>query len=991
MASTRQLILAEKPAVARDLARVLNVPTSGDGCFQNDRYVITWCIGHLVELDEPADYNPDWKRWSLDTLPMLPERFGLHESRRTAGQWRVVRDLLRRRDFGSVVNACDAGREGELIFRYCYDLAGSRLPILRLWISSLTEQAITKGFGQLRSGAQLEPLYAAARSRSEADWLVGMNATRAVTLWRRGQTDVLCSLGRVQTPTLGLLTARENAILRFVPRDYFEVQADLTPAGSTQTFQATWQHEKQRRLATVTLAQALCNRDQPAPVQVETVEQKTVREPPPLLFDLTSLQRTCNRRFGWSAQRTLSLAQSLYEQHKLLTYPRTDSRYLSQDLIPQLPKTFAALGQCPAYAPFCAQLGRVTPPRRVFQDAKVRDHHAIIPTPIAHTPARLQALPSDERKMLDLVARRFLGAFFPDAEFLQTQVVVRVEAQPGPPVAAVSPSSASSGAAGEPPLLGHLPSPPDRYYAKGRVRAQAGWQEVAGLSAEVAQGGKRSDASGDSAAKTRRGSAAKAGAAPPDEAATDDQEESGEEVQDLPPLRVGQVLKARFAVQKKTTQPPHRYSEATLLSAMESAGKHLDDEALRDAMKDAGLGTPATRASIIETLLDRGYITRTGKQLRPTALGLDLIDKLPEPLLGSAQLTGEWEARLARIARGEESRQAFMADIAKYVQGLVDTVRGSAPPPAVMSGVAAPPGKTRGSRGQSSRRTVRRGAVTGSAGLATDDAAPLTARKRAGTRKGATVRKAAAPGTRSSARKTTKPSSISTPWLGPTATVDVQTQLPEAAPAPKRRRSSAVKPATPKATPPAAKKRRTTSAQAPASRPEPPLPRWEPPPLEPMASPRRLALSNQMSPAPLRRPEPSQEVELPPAGLSQQPLLPIAPPPARGADYGRPGTPVLPPLHCPRCQAGQLLWGKAAWGCSNYRSCPLVIPFVLQGQRLSERDLRNLLERGETLPMMLSGPGGELRAKLVLRTAGERTQSGTTSFVQVIAAPAPSR
>ena len=723
---------------------------------------------------------------------------------------------------------------------------------------------------------------------------------------------------------------------------------------------------------------------------VKKIEHKEKRENPPLLYDLTTLQRDANRIFGYTAQQTLEYAQSLYEK-RLLTYPRTDSRYLSQDLIPQLPKTFAALGQCPAYAPFCAQLGRVTPPRRVFQDAKVRDHHAIIPTPIAHTPARLEALPSDERKLLDLVARRFLGAFFPDAEFLQTQVVVRVEAQPGPPVAALPPSSASSGAAGEPPLLGHLPAPPDRYYAKGRVRAQAGWQEVAGLSAEVAQGGKRSDASGDSPAKTRRGSAAKAGAAPPDEAATDDQDESGEEVQDLPPLRVGQVLKARFAVQKKTTQPPHRYSEATLLSAMESAGKHLDDEALRDAMKDAGLGTPATRASIIETLLDRNYITRTGKQLRPTALGLDLIDKLPEPLLGSAQLTGEWEARLARIARGEESRQAFMADIAKYVQGLVDTVRGSAPPPAVTSGVAAEPGQTRGRRGQSSRRTVRRGAVAGSAGLATDDAAPLTARKRAGTRKGATVRKAAAPGTRTSARKTTKASGASTPWLGPTATVDVQTQPPEAAPAPKRRRSSAAKPATPEAAPPAAKKRRTTVVQMPASRPEPPPSRWEPPPLEPMAMPRRLAPSNQMSPAPLRRPEPSQEVELPPAGLSQQPLLPIAPPPARGADYGRPGTPVLPLLHCPRCQAGQLLWGKAAWGCSNYRSCPLVIPFVLQGQRLSERDLRNLLERGETLPMMLSGPGGEIRAKLVLRTAGERSQSGTTSFVQVIAAPAPSR
>ena len=511
----RKLILAEKPAVARDLARVLGVVARGDGSFQDDRYVITWCIGHLVELAEPAEYNPAWRRWTLPALPMLPARFQLRPSASTARQWRVVRELLQKREFAAVINACDAGREGELIFRYCYELADCRLPIERLWISSLTEQAIAQGFQRLRPGRELEALAAAARCRSEADWLVGMNATRAVTLWRRGEQDVLCSLGRVQTPTLGLLVGREQAIQRFVPRDYFEVHAELRTTksdgerGSGARFTAVWQspappHAKKgdpsassspssgpghggerdlRRLARRELADALVERDRPAPVCVERVDKKAVREPPPLLFDLGSLQRTANRRFGWTAQRTLGLAQALYEEHKLLTYPRTDSRYLSRDLIGQLPRTFAALGATPAYRAFAEQAERAAPPRRVFQDHKVTDHHAIIPTLTAQTPERLAALSSDERALLDLVSRRFLCAFFPDAEFEQTQVVVRVEATAGVPLAELAAGPVEEG------FVTVLPPPPDRYHARGRVRTCAGWQEVAGIDEKKASRG----------------------------------------------------------------------------------------------------------------------------------------------------------------------------------------------------------------------------------------------------------------------------------------------------------------------------------------------------------------------------------------------------------------------------------------------------------------------------------------------------------------------
>jgi len=656
-----QLIVAEKPSVARDLARVLGVRASGRHYFEGDDRVITWCIGHLVELDEPAAYDARWKAWRLDTLPMLPTAFRLRPAPHARDQLRAVTQLLADRRFTSVVNACDAGREGELIFRYLADFAGRHPPVRRLWISSLTDDAIRRGFAALRPAAQLDALGDAARARSEADWLVGMNATRAITVrGRAGGHSALYSIGRVQTPTLAMLVRREQEIRAFVPRPYWEIQGELTiPSGAAagQRFSAGWRHGGTARLATAALAEAIAARDtarasaaHPEGPRVERLRARTVREPPPLLFDLTALQRTANRRFGFSAARTLALAQALYEQHKLLTYPRTDARHLSSDVAREMSGVFAALAEVPDYAAFAAPLVArpPRPGRRVVDDAKVRDHHAIIPTP---KPAQLPALDRDERRLFDLVARRFLAAFYPDAEFAVTDVWIRVGAATGEPPPAFdadpAPGTQPRPAPHREAMQDSLPPLPDRYFARGRVRLVAGWQEVAGI------------------------------------------DEPAGPISLLPALVEGQVLDGRFTpVAKQTTPPPH-FSDATLLGAMESAGQTIDDDALRLAMKDRGLGTPATRAAIIETLVKRDYVVRIKQQLVPTALGVVLIETLPVASLASPELTGAWEARLARIARGEDSRAAFMADIARYVAETVDAIRGSAPPAAPVNAAAS--------------------------------------------------------------------------------------------------------------------------------------------------------------------------------------------------------------------------------------------------------------------------------------------------------------
>ncbi len=669
-----ELVIAEKPSVARDLARVLGVRTGGKHSFDGDRYTITWCIGHLVELEEPAAYDPAWKAWRLDRLPMLPQEFRLRGSKHALPQLRAVEKLLRDRAFSAVINACDAGREGELIFRYVYQHARSRLAIRRLWVSSLTDEAIRRGFAQLQPGRSYEALADAARSRSEADWLVGMNATRALTArGREAGHDALYSIGRVQTPTLAMMVARETEIAAFVPRDYWEVAAALTTADGA-AFPAQWRHDKAARLASAQLAGDLVARDTASSeIVVERVRAKTVKEPPPQLFDLTTLQRTANRRYGFSAQRTLELAQALYERHKLITYPRTDSRHLSSDVAKELVPAFEALAQVPAYAPFARQLiaHPPAPNRRIVDDSKVSDHHAIIPT--GSRIPQGGSLDRDEARLLDLIARRFLGVFFPDAEFANTEAWIKVGAG-----AATVPATT---AVDKEKILDALPAMPDLYLARGRVRLVAGWQDVAGFTPSASPGRERDDEHDH------------------------DKEPSGA----LPPLVEGQRLAGRFSPVAKQTTPPPRYTEATLLGAMESAGKQIDDEALRAAMRDTGLGTPATRASIIETLLRRDFIARDGKWLVPTPTGMGLISAIPVPSLASPELTGGWEARLASIARGADSRDAFMADIRRYVTEVVDAIRGGTLPPAPQASTSAPrraesgPGRSRKRSGQSSK------------------------------------------------------------------------------------------------------------------------------------------------------------------------------------------------------------------------------------------------------------------------------------------------
>jgi DNA topoisomerase-3 len=633
------LIVAEKPSVARDIARVVGATKRGDGCLEGPSHVVTWCIGHLVELEEPAHYNPQWKQWRLDTLPMAPERFALRPVDSTKKQWAVVKNLLRDRKFSRVVNACDAGREGELIFRHCYELAGSKLPMARLWVSSLTDAALRGALAKLAPGQRYDPLADAARCRSEADWLVGMNATRALTVRSRGAAGTqgqLLSVGRVQTPTLAMVVEREQAIRAFVSKDYWEVFGDFTPRGG-QSFRARWEHDRRPAIAARDVADAIVARASKPPARVERVATKAQRVPAPLLFDLTTLQRRANTRFGWSAQHTLDVAQSLYETHKLITYPRTDSRHLSNDIRGELPETFDALATVPAYASVARALRAETPRlgKRVFDDAKVSDHHAIIPT--TRRP-ETRTLAPDEERLYDMVARAFLAVFMPDAEFELTTIVAVVGEGTSAAIEVEAPDEKAASDE-EPPerFVEALPPPPDRFVARGRVRKVAGWQEIAGFGGD------------------------------------DDRKGGGPQV--LPLVKVGEALTGAYRHEAKRTQPPKRYTEAGLLAAMESCGKEVDDDELRAALKEAGLGTPATRAATIETLLKRAYITRREKALVATPMGEALVAAIPTAALRSPELTGRWEARLARMARGQDERAAFMRDITEFVRELVDGLR----------------------------------------------------------------------------------------------------------------------------------------------------------------------------------------------------------------------------------------------------------------------------------------------------------------------------
>ena len=605
----KTLVIAEKPSVARDLTGALpSTFENNESYFESEDTIITFAVGHLVELTDPEDYDEKFKKWRMADLPIVPEEFRLRpRDKKAEKQLKVIHKLLRRDDVDRVVNACDAGREGELIFAYIYETSGVDKPVERLWISSLTKTAIKEGFEHLRPGEQLAALEAAARSRSEADWLVGMNATRAATIRGRAWVGGVVSLGRVQTPTLALMVKREREIQAFVPEPYWLVHAEFDPR-----YQGLWFEGDETRLKEAKRAEEIATKVSGKDGVVESVERKEQSERAPLLYDLTSLQRDANRRFGFSARRTLQAAQSLYEDKKAITYPRTNSRWLSGDLVPQLKPTAATLqpiGEYAAGARYVLGLQQL-PLARVVNDSKVSDHHAIIPTDVEHDVSRFSP---DERRVFDLIARRFLAVFHPPARYARTTVVTLVEEE--------------------------------RFRSRGKVTLEAGWRGVYGLLSDA-------------------------------EAQQQRQDEEGEnESAELPPLEQGQTVKCASAeVEAKETKPPPRYTEATLLSAMETAGKLIDDEELREAMKESGLGTPATRAETIETLIRREYIERAGKDLTPTPKGLQVITMLEEHPLTSPELTGSWEKRLTDIEHGSDDRGKFIGDIAEFTRATVEKI-----------------------------------------------------------------------------------------------------------------------------------------------------------------------------------------------------------------------------------------------------------------------------------------------------------------------------
>jgi len=617
MAEDRKtLVIAEKPSVGRDLARVLPGPfAKHEGYLEGPEHIITWAVGHLVQLAEPDEYDPKFKRWRMADLPIVPERFKLVvRDERSRKQMSVVTAQLHRADVTEVINACDAGREGELIFAYLYEKAGSKLPVRRLWLSSMTAAAMREAFATLRPSAELAQLEQAARSRSEADWIVGMNATRAATIRLRSSFDGAVSLGRVQTPTLAIIARREEEIRAFVPEPYWLVDARFEPSeDSSRRYGGRFHAGAKPRLATEAEALAIVAAVRDQGGEITKVEKREVTEKPPMLYDLTSLQRDANTRFGFSARRTLGAAQRLYEEHKALTYPRTNSRFLTTDMAAEIKPTAELVGARPEYREAAAYVTGLDllPLARVIDDSKVTDHHAIIPTRAEHP---VEKMDTDDRRVYDMVVRRFLAAFHPEAVLENTRV--------------------------ETTVAEHV------FRTRGKVLLVPGWRGVYMAGAEDAEPGAES---------------------------TTDEDEADDQA--LPRLEQGepsQTLEVESLA--KETKPPRRYTDASLLGAMETAGKLVDDEELREAMKDSGIGTPATRASIIERLIDVGYVERDGRALVATEKGLNVIRLLGEHALTSPDLTGSWEHRLGRIERGEDSREEFMRDIAGFAKETVEVL-----------------------------------------------------------------------------------------------------------------------------------------------------------------------------------------------------------------------------------------------------------------------------------------------------------------------------
>ncbi|EEF59424.1 DNA topoisomerase III [Pedosphaera parvula] len=608
----KALIIAEKPSVASDIAKALGGFTKHDDYFESDRYVLSSAVGHLLTICVPEEFEVKRGKWTFPQLPVIPPHFGLQPIEKSEPRLKVLTRLIKRKDVDVLINACDAGREGELIFRYIVQHAKSDKPIKRLWLQSMTPTAIREGFDALRTGESMQPLADAAVCRSESDWLVGINGTRAMTAFNSKTGGFhLTTVGRVQTPTLAILVEREEKIKKFVPRDYWEIHG--TFGAQAGEYMGRWFDEKfsrkdgdvdhkAERVWDLKQAEAVRTKCLGKP-GIVTEESKPTTQLSPLLYDLTSLQREANGRFGFSAKNTLGLAQALYEKHKVLTYPRTDSRALPEDYIATVKQTLGVLEGITGYSTFADTILKqdwVRPNKRIFNNAKVSDHFAIIPTALAP-----KNLSEPEQKLYDLVTKRFLAVFYPAAEFLVTTRITRVDGEP--------------------------------FKTEGKVLVNPGWMAV-----------------------------------------------YGKEVQsdDTPTLVAVQqnekVDTKNVEVIANQTKPPARFSEATLLSAMEGAGKLVEDEELREAMSEKGLGTPATRAAIIEGLLYEKYVLRNGRELQPTAKAFSLITLLRGlniPELCSPELTGNWEFKLREMSRGQLRREEFMREIEDMTRAIVSKAK----------------------------------------------------------------------------------------------------------------------------------------------------------------------------------------------------------------------------------------------------------------------------------------------------------------------------
>lgn len=591
-----QLIIAEKPSVGKDIAKIVGASSTKEGFLQGGSCLVSWCIGHLVELAPPEEYTPDWKGWKLATLPMLPETFQHRVNASRAKQFEIVSRLMNDPRITEVVCATDAGREGQLIFMYVYLLSGCTKPVKRLWINSMTDEAIRQGFASLKDNREYENLYQSARSRAEADWLVGMNATRLFSV----KYNTKLTVGRVQTPTLAMIVNRQQAILNFVPEPFYEIEADCG------AFKATWFNGEGTRISGREGAEAIVAKCSGQEGTVIKLNRKKATADRPLLYDLTELQREANRRYGYTANQTLDAAQALYEKHKLATYPRTDSRYLSSDMKAELPGLVKAVHSgFREGAPHAEQLMKqgLNIDKRVINDTKVTDHHAIIVTPniARYNPARLD---EKENNLLRLIVARFLCVLAEKLAYDQTDIELVIS---------------------------------EEYFkASGKKITNPGWKAI-----EDALLGKVKNP------------------------------ETEEEPEQFITLNKGDKLTPQaINLLSRTTSPPKYYTEDTLLSAMETAGKAIEDEALREEMKGMGLGTPATRASIIEKLITVGYVERKKKNLLATAQGVRLISLVPDRLR-LPDLTAEWESRLSQIAGGQAASQEFMGGIRAYVADIV--------------------------------------------------------------------------------------------------------------------------------------------------------------------------------------------------------------------------------------------------------------------------------------------------------------------------------